>query len=163
MNSDIEFIRKEYKKQKKLETIVNTRILNKPSTKKWQVATNVAILLFLLSGVVPIAIAAEKPEYKILIVVLSILLIAETHLRFCFFIAVKCYQHYATEEVRRTCKCIPSCSEYALLSLKRVFPLFVALLKIRKRLYVVCNGEEYKIDFPIKKMNEDYEKSIENG
>ncbi|MBO5712845.1 MAG: membrane protein insertion efficiency factor YidD [Clostridia bacterium] len=89
-----------------------------------------------------------------------ILLLFETYLRFCFIILVKRYQAVAKEETRRRCKCVPSCSEYAILSLKKIFPLLLALLKIRKRLFKTCNGEEYKIDFPLKKMGEEFENKL---
>ena len=159
--NDIEFFRKEYKKQKQLEIIVNSRKLNRPKTKKWQVAVSFIVLPFLLSGAIFLILATElSMVYRVLLAVFAVLFIIETYLRFCLIQAVKCYQHYAKEETRRRCKCIPSCSEYALISLKRIFPLLIALLKIRKRLYVTCDGGDYKIDFPIKKMNDEYKSKI---
>ena len=68
------------------------------------------------------------------------------------------YQHYAGEKVRRRCLCIPSCSENAILCLRR-YPLIWALMKIRKRLYKTCK-EEYKLDFPSKRMNARFEKTL---
>jgi len=58
--------------------------------------------------------------------------------------------------------CVPSCSEYAIICLEKIFPLTVALLKIRKRLYKTCKGEDYKLDFPFKKMNAEFEKKYLN-
>lgn len=62
---------------------------------------------------------------------------------------VRCYQHYANESVRRCCLCMPTCSEYALLVLKRYW-LPVALFKIYKRIFCTCRGTTYKIDLPYK-------------
>ncbi len=60
---------------------------------------------------------------------------------------IECYQHYASEERRRRCLCMPTCSEYALIALRQ-YPLLIALKKIRTRLYRTCQGSWYKIDFP---------------
>ena len=59
---------------------------------------------------------------------------------------VRCYQHYAKEELRRFCMCVPSCSEYAVAVLKK-YPLPVAVYKTVKRLTKTCDGEK-KIDMP---------------
>lgn len=68
-------------------------------------------------------------------------------LRFLGIMCVKCYQHYASEERRRRCLCKPTCSEYAILCFKKYIFVY-ALIKIRKRLFVTCTGEDYKIDWP---------------
>ena len=61
--------------------------------------------------------------------------------------AVKIYQSRASEETRRKCHCMPSCSEYALLALdKYIWPK--ALWIIYKRLMYTCTKPGYKIDFP---------------
>lgn len=60
---------------------------------------------------------------------------------------IKCYQHYAKEETRRRCLCKPTCSEYSIQVLEK-YHLFKALNKIRRRLFVVCRGDKYKIDLP---------------
>ena len=61
-------------------------------------------------------------------------------------VAVEVYQHYASEEIRRRCTLMPSCSEYALLTLKKD-NVFKALYKIHIRLTKRCKGS-YKIDYP---------------
>lgn len=161
MQKDLEFFRQEYKKQKKLETIVNSRVLSRPKTKKWQVTVYFVILPFLFVLAVLFGISLNlNIVLKIFIIFFFVLVLLETYLRFGLINVVKCYQRYAKEETRRRCKCIPSCSEYALICLKKIFPLTLALLKIRKRLYVTCNGEEYKIDFPTKKMGEKFENDL---
>ena len=58
---------------------------------------------------------------------------SDFYLRFLGIKAVECYQHYAKEETRRKCLCVPSCSEYAILCLKK-YELIKALLKIKKRI-----------------------------
>ena len=67
--------------------------------------------------------------------------------RFCLIKIVECYQHYAKEETRRRCLCMPTCSEYAIAVLKK-HCLWVALKKIRKRLFVTCRDGLYKKDMP---------------
>ena len=158
---DLAFFRKEYEKQQKLEAIVNARILYRPKIKKWQVAICFATLPFLLFAAIYFPVASSLPLLlKLISSILSSIIVIEVYLRFCCILVVKCYQHYAKEETRRRCKCVPSCSEYAILSLKRVYPLLIALLKIRKRLYVTCNGEEYKIDFPTKHLQKKFEEQL---
>ena len=161
MQNDLEYCRKEYAKQKKLEKIVNSRELIRPNVKKWQVATVFAILPFLLALIIICLIFLKMSAItKILLCIATAFFVIEIYLRFCFVVLVKYYQAVAKEETRRRCQCIPSCSEYAILALKKVFPFIRALLKIRKRLYKTCNGEEYKIDFPIKKMGEEFESKL---
>lgn len=157
---DVEFFRQEHAKQKKLESYVNSRVLNRPKTKKWQVTASFVILPFLLFLEVYFTALISNLLIKIIFVVASTCFIVEVYLRLCLIGVVKCYQRYAKSETRKRCKCIPSCSEYAIICLKKLFPLILALLKIRKRLYVTCNGEEYKIDFPSEKMRKDFESSL---
>lgn len=155
--SDIEFFRREYARQKKLEEFVTKRPLHRPKTKKWQVILLVSAIPLLLCGSIILTVLCSIPFiYKILVFLLLFILLCELYVRFCLIQVVKCYQHYAKEETRRRCLCIPSCSEYAILSLKR-FLLIAALLKIRKRLFFTCKGEMYILDFPVKKMNERFE------
>ena len=74
-------------------------------------------------------------------------LVTELYGRFLGVKVVECYQHYATEKTRRNCKCVPSCSEYAILCLKK-YELIRAIRKIRKRLFVTCRGFDYILDDP---------------
>ena len=158
MQKNIDFFRKEYSRQKKLEEIVHSRSLTRPDTRKWQVILAFAIFPILIAMVVFVSLRIKIDMIcRILFLFMTIILVAELYLRFCLIQTVKCYQHYASEETRRRCLCIPSCSEYAIIALRK-FPLIIALIKIRKRLYKTCKGEEYILDFPSKKMNEDFEK-----
>ena len=161
MDYDLNVFRKEYVRQKKLESIVNARSLVRPNVKKWQVATLLVVLPFLiLLGVLFLSLLNLNSHLKAIFICIFIVLFIETYLRFCLIILIKRYQAVAKKETRKRCKCIPSCSEYAILCLKMIFPLLLALLKIRKRLFKTCNGEEYKIDFPTKKMSEKYENKL---
>ena len=162
MQKDLDFFRKEYAKQKKLEKIVKSRVLLRPNVKKRQVAITFAILPFLFAATIILPILTDFDILiKIIFILTAIWIIFEIYFRFCLIILVKYYQRTAKEETRRRCKCIPSCSEYAIITLKKIFPLVWALIKIRKRLRITCNGEEYKIDFPIKKMGEDFESKLQ--
>ncbi len=61
--------------------------------------------------------------------------------------AVQCYQHYASDRMRRQCSCMPSCSEYALLALdKYLWPK--AIWKIWRRVTHTCSKPGYHIDYP---------------
>ena len=161
MTHPIDIFRKEYARQKRLECIVNHRVLEKPKIKKWQVVAICSILPFLLLIFILLPVLlCENISCKIVIPIFGVILSLEGYLRFCLICAVKCYQGRAKEETRRRCKCIPSCSQYAIIALKSVFPLIIALLKIRKRLFVTCNGEEYKVDFPLKRMGKEYERKL---
>ena len=161
MGKDIEFFRKEYAKQKKLEKFVNTRQLVRPNVKKWQVAISFAILSFLIFAAIFLpTLTPWGVLSKIALSAALVLIIFESQLRLCLILVVKYYQKCAKEETRRRCLCVPSCSKYAIMSLKKIFPLLSALLKIRKRLYVTCKGEEYIIDFPTKKMGKEFERKL---
>ena len=66
-----------------------------------------------------------------------------------FIQCIKVYQHYAPEKIRRSCLCKPTCSEYAILVLKK-YILVVAIYKILDRIFFTCSGDKliYKIDEP---------------
>ncbi len=161
MDNDIEYFRLQYKRQNILKKYVNNRVLYRPNTKKWQVAALFMIFIFLLCGIIFFSILLPFAAFdKIWIGSVCIFVLTELHLRFCLIQTIKCYQHYAKEETRRKCKCIPSCSEYAILVLRKFYPLFLAILKIRKRLFCTCNGKEYKVDFPDKRSGERFENRI---
>ncbi|WP_294630030.1 membrane protein insertion efficiency factor YidD [uncultured Bacteroides sp.] len=60
---------------------------------------------------------------------------------------VKLYQHYAPEEIRRKCLYKPTCSEYAILALEK-YGLIKGSYKTYIRLFRMCRGIEYGIDYP---------------
>lgn len=60
---------------------------------------------------------------------------------------VRLYQHYAPEHIRRRCMCQPTCSEYAILAVKK-YGVIIGLYKTYIRLFRTCGGTVYKIDYP---------------
>ena len=138
-----------YQEQIRLEEYQRKRTLLRPKTTKFTVAVHGTLLLVLAVGFV-VALALLSPLdvwLNILISVLYIIGVTETYGRLLGIKIVECYQHYATEATRRKCKCVPSCSEYAILCLKK-YELIRALRKIRKRLFVTCKGFDYILDEP---------------
>ena len=138
-----------YYEQKRLEEYQKTRVLAKPNTTK----TTVAIYLIIWFGLVFIgavgvfSVLHLKVWLDILILFFYVILVFETYGRLVSIKIIECYQHYASEERRRKCKCIPSCSEYAIICFKK-YEMVYALVKIRRRLFVTCQGFDYIIDKP---------------
>lgn len=60
---------------------------------------------------------------------------------------IRLYQHYAPEEIRRRCLFKPTCSEYAILAIKK-YGLIIGLIKAYIRLFKKCRGNIYQIDYP---------------
>lgn len=60
---------------------------------------------------------------------------------------IKLYQHYAPEEIRRRCLFKPTCSEYAILAIKK-YGLIIGLIKTYVRIVYKCRGNIYRIDYP---------------
>ncbi|MCI7428800.1 MAG: membrane protein insertion efficiency factor YidD [Methanobrevibacter sp.] len=60
---------------------------------------------------------------------------------------IKLYQHYAPEEVRRRCLLKPTCSEYAILVIKK-YGTIIGTFKTWRRLKYYCRGDVYYIDEP---------------
>lgn len=66
------------------------------------------------------------------------------------FICIDCvmlYQHYAPEEIRRRCLLKPTCSEYAIIALKK-YGTIIGGCKIIYRLKFKCRGFYYYVDEP---------------
>ncbi len=147
-NAELLELRKEYQKQKEIEAYQISRTLSVPKTAYAHVVLwsllyiGIIISICILSRFIALPFAL-----KLLIVIAVAILFSEFYLRFLGVKIVECYQHYAKEDTRRRCLCVPSCSEYAILCLKK-FILIKALTKIRKRLYVTCKGGDYIIDWP---------------
>lgn len=139
---------KKFWEQKRLEEYQQRRKLARPKTTKFYVALYCVLLLALLLVVFIMLFFLKYSLWlRFLIAGTYIVIIAEMYGRFLAIKFVECYQHYASEEKRRNCKCIPSCSEYAILCLKK-YELLYALIKIRKRLFVTCKGFDFIIDDP---------------
>ena len=134
--------------QKTLEQIVSNRVLSRPKTKKSTIAILSIVLVFLVFfGILVLIIVPLQNWLKIIIGVIYYIFIVEIYIKFFLIMIIKCYQHYAKEETRRRCLCIPSCSEYSIIVLKK-YPMLYALKKIHKRLFKTCKGEMYLIDKP---------------
>lgn len=61
--------------------------------------------------------------------------------------SIEIYQHYAPEHIRRKCICKPTCSEYAIICIRK-YNIIKALIKIHRRLTKECVGQVYHIDEP---------------
>ena len=142
-------ILKEYHKQKELEEYQKNRVLVVPKTTKLHVVLWALVYLITASTifVIPNLINKIPLHAKIIIIVVCFLLFSDLYLRFLGIKVVECYQHYAKEETRRRCLCVPSCSEYAILCFKKFIFLY-AIKKIKKRLFHTCKGDEYIVDWP---------------
>lgn len=67
--------------------------------------------------------------------------------RWFAILAVKLYQQYASEDIRRRCLLKPTCSEYAIIVLKK-YGFLIGSIKIWIRLNYKCRGNVYYIDEP---------------
>ncbi len=140
-------LRRQYEEQKQIERYQKERVLSIPKTNKAMLAVWIILFLSLVTLVVVFCVIIHPLWLQLSIMIALLVAIFEFYGRFLGIKVVECYQHYATEETRRRCLCVPSCSEYAILCLKK-HGLIKALLKIRRRLYVTCQGPDYKIDWP---------------
>lgn len=61
--------------------------------------------------------------------------------------AIRLYQRYAPERVRRKCLFKPTCSEYAILAIEK-YGVIQGLHKSYIRLFKKCRGRIYRIDDP---------------
>lgn len=140
---------KAYHEQKSLEAYQQRRPLPKPETTKLTVAMYLGLLIVILIGLswLLFVFSPLQAWANALIFLLLLICLAESYGRLLGIKIVECYQHYAPEETRRKCKCVPSCSEYAILCLKK-YELIYALQKIRKRLFITCKGFDYILDDP---------------
>ena len=149
----MEFLQREeflnlYYEQKRLEKYQQERSLPKPKTTKLTIILYFTLLfLIVIAFVIMQYVCAMDVWITSIISVMFVICFAESYGRLLAIKIIECYQHYAKEEIRRRCKCIPSCSEYAILCLKK-YELIYALIKIRRRLFVTCKGFDYIIDNP---------------
>lgn len=61
--------------------------------------------------------------------------------------AVRLYQRYAPEDIRRRCLFKPTCSEYTILAVQK-YGVIRGLYKAYIRLFKKCKGRTYRIDEP---------------
>ena len=134
--------------QRKLEMRIKQRPLPRPKTKL--VTVLFWIILYLLTCFIftfAISFVIKGYNFKWLIYSISYTVIGLLFLKKICIKAIECYQHYAKDETRRRCVCIPSCSEYSIAVLKK-YNIFKALHRIRIRLFRTCGGYGYVQDDP---------------
>lgn len=61
--------------------------------------------------------------------------------------AIRLYQRYAPEDIRRRCLFKPTCSEYAILAIQK-YGVIRGMAKAYVRLFKKCKGRIYRIDEP---------------
>ena len=133
------------------EYVLNKTII-RPKTKIWSPVLLLAFLIFLGSGmgIVIVTIAdnyfSSNITRSIILIVGSVFISVLFGMKKLLIFCVECYQHYAPEEYRRLCLCKPTCSEYALIVLKK-YNLIKAMHLIYIRLTKTCR-DTYKIDYP---------------
>ena len=81
--------------------------------------------------------------YSAAVIIVGVLIIAKP----AVIGAVRLYQHYAHEEVRRRCLFMPTCSEYAILAVKK-YGVLIGLIMAANRLFRKCKGNIYRVDYP---------------
>ena len=122
------------------------RELVRPKT-TWGVLVFIGIMMLFVPFCVAYALLLLLPIFEPAWCYVICYLVIDLFLLRLFLIKlVRCYQHYARDEIRRFCMCMPSCSEYAISVLKK-YPLAIAIFKIIYRLKVTCDGW-MKIDLP---------------
>lgn len=67
--------------------------------------------------------------------------------RFAVVGMIKLYQHYAPDDVRKRCLMMPTCSEFAIMAVRK-YGVVVGLYKSWRRLVFVCCGNVYRIHYP---------------
>ena len=145
-------IRRDEKSQLEAKEYVLNKTLIRPKTTIWSPVLLFMFLIF-VGSCIGIAIAIIFDIYfspsiarSIIFIVESMVLLFLFEMRRVLILCVECYQHYAPEDYRRLCLCKPTCSEYALIVLKK-HNLIKAMYLIYIRLTKTCK-DTYKIDYP---------------
>ena len=134
------------------EYVLNKPIL-RPDTKWWHPVLLVlfSLLLGVVLGVVIIKILrlylVINNYINVIIISIFIIVAQSITIKNVLILSIKSYQRYASENIRRSCLCKPTCSEYAILVLNK-YSLIKAIRLIYIRLTKTCTGKLYKIDFP---------------
>ena len=129
------------------EKYVNERQIVRPNTN-----IKTALISFLLFLVVS-SVFTWLVHYIFITVNIFTLcaIVIFVELLFCFKYAIigviKLYQHYAPEEIRRRCLFMPTCSEYAIMAIRK-YGSIIGLCKSYFRLFYRCRGNIYMIDYP---------------
>lgn len=137
---------KEKTEEELVRDYVLLRPLNRPKTNIFHLLSLLiiyVIVCFFLSKYIIYFTGTKKQVFVLFFIYFVGLLCIG---RIMLIVLVKCYQRYAPEKIRRKCRCMPTCSEYAIAVLKK-YCLFVAVYKILNRVFYTCKGK-YKIDEP---------------
>jgi len=149
------------------EIYVNGRVLVRPDTNIKTAVTAVLVFvlvtcvfvwlvyrLFTESGAVgflPSNIQKFCNAYHFLSIVILCTGVVAIECFFCFKYAVigavKLYQRYAPEEIRRRCLFMPTCSEYTIMAVRK-YGGIIGLCKGYYRLMYLCRGNIYRIHYP---------------
>ena len=145
-------IRLDKKSQLEAKEYVLNKTMMRPKTTIWSPVLLLMFLIFVGSSI-GFVIAKIFDVYfssnvtrSIIFIVGSVVLLLLFGMRRVLILCVECYQHYAPEEYRRLCLCKPTCSEYALIVLKK-YNFIKAIYLIYIRLTKTCR-DTYKIDYP---------------
>jgi len=132
---------------------VNKRELIRPNTNIKTAVISVLLFIF-ATGVftwfvhyvsITVGIFAYLPLYILYVVVIAIALFFCS--KYAAIGAIKLYQHYAPEEIRRRCLFKPTCSEYAIMAIRK-YGGIIGFCKSYYRLMYLCRGNIYKIQYP---------------
>lgn len=150
-------------RQEILKRIIATKTLERPLVKKRHLFALALMFAVSVEFISWLCLYSKLSILnKIVFALLFLVFFVEVYLRFLFIQLIKCYQRYAKDNIRRRCKCLPSCSEYTVIVLQKIFPLILALVKIKIRLFHTCR-EKYILDYPIKKEEKAYFERLINA
>jgi putative component of membrane protein insertase Oxa1/YidC/SpoIIIJ protein YidD len=157
------------------EIYVNEHRLVRPDTNIKTALISVAIFVFATGMLVWLVhyvlisagIVADLPSgvqdfysahrFLSMVIVCALVIVIEAFfcLKYAVIGTIKLYQHYAPEEIRRRCLFMPTCSECAILAVRK-YGSIIGLCKSFYRLVYLCSGNIYKIHYPWdKKLKED--------
>lgn len=115
----------------------------------WSAALARSFILIIIAIAAAIAAAAIWPESATAAPVAFESALAAAFLatmRSNAILAIRLYQRYAPEQVRRRCMMLPTCSDYAIMAIRRHGTLR-GLAMTRRRLLHRCDGT-FTIDYP---------------
>ena len=104
------------------------------------------VFFYLPQGIIDFK-AAHPAVFNFLYSLLVFILLGLILLKSAVIGCVKLYQHYADESIRRKCLIMPTCSEYAIIAIKK-YGVIVGSYKTFRRLTRTCRGNVYHTDFP---------------
>lgn len=123
----------------------------RPDITYWNAAVKwLSIELFIVI-ITAISTVSIRLFFDMVLLISNSILISEVVLnifllRWFLIDIIKLYQHYAPDDVRRRCHMLPSCSEYAIISLRRyglIIGILLSTIRLRKR----CDCT-YRIEYP---------------